>query len=106
IEKKNVEFDYADYGTLGLESAFGALNTLFTTKKAIDVFTSGNAVFGIENQSINPGNNASSTLFNPTQQYTFTTTHIHSKSKNAIFLNETLKGIAYGIFANNKLHIS
>ncbi|HZW63893.1 MAG TPA: dihydroorotase [Flavobacteriaceae bacterium] len=106
IEKKNVEFDYADYGTLGLESAFGALNTLFTTKKAIDVLTSGKAVFGIENQSINPGNKASLTLFNPTQKYTFTTTHIHSKSKNAIFLNETLKGIAYGIFANNKLHIS
>src|SRR5690606_8248014 len=81
IEKKNVEFDYADYGTLGLESAFGALNTLFTTKKAIDVLTSGKAVFGIENQSINPGNKASLTLFNPTQKYTFTTTHIHSKSK-------------------------
>jgi dihydroorotase len=29
IELKNLEFDNADYGTIGLESAFGALNMLF-----------------------------------------------------------------------------
>ncbi|MDP5082026.1 MAG: dihydroorotase, partial [Winogradskyella sp.] len=33
IEDKKIEFDYAKFGTIGLESAFGALQTIFTTKK-------------------------------------------------------------------------
>lgn len=33
IEHKKVEFDHAKDGTIGLESAFGALQTLFTIKK-------------------------------------------------------------------------
>ncbi|HIC32137.1 MAG TPA: dihydroorotase, partial [Flavobacteriaceae bacterium] len=33
IEEKKVEFDHANYGTIGLESAFGALNQIFSTKK-------------------------------------------------------------------------
>jgi dihydroorotase len=33
IEHKKIEFDYAENGTIGLESAFGALNSLFSTKK-------------------------------------------------------------------------
>ena len=33
IEHKKIEFDYAAYGSIGLESAFGALHTIFTTKK-------------------------------------------------------------------------
>ena len=36
IEHKKIEFDFAKYGTIGLESAFGALNTIFSTKKTVD----------------------------------------------------------------------
>ena len=35
IEHKNVEFDHASSGTVGLESAFGALQSIFTLKKTI-----------------------------------------------------------------------
>jgi dihydroorotase len=102
IEHKKIEFDFAKYGTIGLESAFGALNTIFSTKKTIDLLTKGKERFGIESSSISKGNKANLTLFNPDYTYAFTKEHIISTSKNAIFGNCTLKGKAYGIIANNK----
>ncbi|MDX1277566.1 dihydroorotase family protein [Oceanihabitans sediminis] len=103
IELKNIEFDYASYGTIGLESAFGVLNSLFSTKKTISLLTKGKDRFGIENTSISIGNKANMSLFNPNHKYTFEKSHIHSKSKNSIFLNTELKGSVYGIIANKKM---
>ena len=103
IENKKVEFDYADYGTLGLESAFGALQTVFSTKKAVSLLTKGKTRFKAKQSLINEGNMADLALFNPDTKYTFTTKNIHSKSKNSLFLNKDLKGEVYGIIANNKI---
>lgn len=103
IEHKKVEFDHAAYGTIGLESAFGALNTIFSTKKAIDLLTKGRERFGKESKPIAIGNKADLSLFNPNGTYVFDKSNIKSTSKNAIFLNTTLKGSVYGIVANNKL---
>lgn len=44
IELKQVEFDHAAYGSIGLESAFGALNSLFGTEKTIEILTAGKNV--------------------------------------------------------------
>lgn len=102
IESKKIEFDYADYGTIGLESAFGALQTLFSTKKTVQLLTKGKSRFNVESSIIAEGNTADLTLFNPDTKYTFTTSNIHSTSKNSLFLNKDLKGEVYGIIANNK----
>ncbi|AUC81959.1 dihydroorotase family protein [Lacinutrix sp. Bg11-31] len=102
IENKKVEFDYADYGTIGLETAFGALQTLFSTKKTVRLLTKGKSRFNVETSTITEGNKADLTLFNPDTKYTFTTKNIHSTSKNSLFLNKDLKGEVYGIIANNK----
>ena len=106
IEHKKIEFDYAAYGSIGLESAFGALQTIFTTKKTIDILTKGKVRFGLEPTPINMGNKLNVTLFNPAAKYTFSTKHIISKSKNAIFEHETLKGKVYGIISNNKISLN
>lgn len=106
IEHKKIEFDYAAYGSIGLESAFGALQTIFTTKKTIDLLTKGKSRFGVETSPINIGNKLNITLFNPDTKYTFSLKHLISKSKNAIFENETLKGTVYGIIANGKVSIN
>ncbi|MDO6758930.1 dihydroorotase [Tamlana sp. 2_MG-2023] len=103
IELKKIEFDYADYGTIGLESAFGALQNLFTTKKTIDILTKGKSRFGIESSLIGEGNTANLSLFNPDKKAAFTKNDMASKSKNAIFENEVLKGSVYGIIANNQV---
>lgn len=106
IEEKKVEFDHAAYGSIGLESAFGALQNIFTTKKTIDILTKGKSRFGIEPSSISIGNKVDITLFNPDTKYTFSKKDIISKSKNAIFENETLKGIVYGIISNNQVALN
>ncbi|WP_417558850.1 dihydroorotase [Mesoflavibacter zeaxanthinifaciens] len=105
IEDKKVEFDHAAYGTIGLESAFGALQTVFTTKKTIALLTSGKARFSLENTSINEGEIANFTLFNPDTKYTFGLEHIGSKSKNSMFINTELKGLVYGIISNKKISL-
>ncbi len=103
IEDKKIEFDYAKYGTIGLESAFGALQTLFTTKKTIALLTQGKSRFGISESSINEGEDANLSLFNPDTSYEFNESHITSRSKNSLFLGHALKGETYGIIANNKI---
>lgn len=103
IEHKKVEFDHAKNGSIGLESAFGALNTVLTLKKSIEVLTRGKERFGIAASPIAVDTEANLTLFNPNTTYTFTKADILSTSKNAIFEHKTLKGKAYGVFANNQL---
>ena len=103
IELKKIEFDFASYGTTGLESAFGALNTIFTTKTAINILTKGKERFGIEASPINIGNTLNITLFNPELKYDFSIKDIISKSKNTIFDTYSLKGKSYGIISNGKL---
>ncbi|WP_242205012.1 dihydroorotase [Aestuariivivens insulae] len=103
VEEKKVEFDHANYGTIGLESAFSALQTILNTEKSIEVLTKGKSRFGIEPTSISIGNKLNATLFNPDETYTFTQKDIKSRSKNAIFEGSTLKGKVYGIISNNKV---
>ncbi|TCK69233.1 dihydroorotase [Winogradskyella wandonensis] len=105
IEHKKVEFDHAAYGTIGLESALGALQQLFSTKKAVGFLTKGKERFGVKSYIISEGEIANLTLFNPDTKYNFSIPEIRSTSKNSCFLDSELKGKAYGIIANNKIEI-
>ena len=105
IEDKKIEFDHAKYGTIGLEAAFGALQTVFTTKKAVSILTQGKSRFGIKETTINVGETANLSLFNPEGKYQFNKTDITSKSKNSVYLGMDLKGKVYGVVANNKVVI-
>ncbi|NQY05552.1 MAG: dihydroorotase [Flavobacteriaceae bacterium] len=105
IELKKIEFDHAEYGTIGLESAFGALNSILDTEKVIDCLTRKSERFGHKNESIKEGIQANLSLFNPEGEYVFNKEHIHSKSHNSAFLGMTLKGKVYGIINNNQVII-
>ncbi|WP_430408928.1 dihydroorotase [Kordia sp.] len=102
VEHKKVEFDNAMYGTIGLETAFGALQTVLSTEKVIELLTAGKERFGIEASQIAVGQIANLTLFNPKGNYTFTEKHIHSTSKNSAFLGKKLNGTVYGIVHNHQ----
>ena len=103
IEHKKMEFDLAKNGTIGLESAFGALLTVLPLETVVEKLTAGKTVFQIENQSIQEGHKANITLFNPEGNSTFTKEHILSKSKNSAFLGNAMKGKVYGIYNQGKL---
>jgi len=104
IEHKKVEFSEAKDGTIGLESFFGAINSVLTLEEFIESITSKpRAIFGLETISIIEGKVANITFFNPEEKYTFTKKHIFSTSKNSAFLNKEINGKAYGIYANKQL---
>jgi dihydroorotase len=103
IEHKKMEFDLAKNGTIGLESAFGALMTVLPLEVIIEKFTSGKSIFSIPSNSISEGETANITLFNPESSSVFTNKNILSKSKNSAFLDTNLKGKAYGILNQGKL---
>ncbi len=103
IERKKLAFDQADYGTIGLESAFGALRTLFDAETCADVLSKGKKRFGIEETSISVGEKACIALFDPDSPYIFTESRILSSSKNSAFLNEGLTGTVYGTINDQTL---
>ena len=103
IEEKKIEFEDATNGTIGLESAFGALHSIFTLNKTINLLTKGKERFGLETFSIKIGNPISISLFNPNLKYTFSASHIKSKSDNSMFIDSELKGHTYGIISKNKI---
>ncbi len=103
FEYKNIEFDYAQYGSIGLETAFGVLNTILSTEKIVELFTQNKAIFKVTNAKIAVGEKAILTFFDPKETHTFTKKDILSTSKNSCFLGTTLKGYVYGIYNNNQL---
>lgn len=102
IEFKNIEFDHAQNGSIGLESIFGALNSILPTSQVITILTQKKERFGVPQANIQEGQRACITLFEPDTTYQFSKNHIHSSSKNAAFLGSTLKGKAIGIINNNQ----
>ena len=104
IEHKKVEFSEAKNGTIGLESAFGALNTVLDIETIIKCLTQNpKKIFGLPSSSIKKGETANLSFFTLEGNTTFSKEDILSTSKNSAFLGKELKGKVYGIFANNQL---
>ena len=103
IENKKMEFDLAKNGTIGLESAFGALHTVVPLDKIIEKLTFGKNILNIESQSIKENNKVSISLFTTEDKWTFKKENILSKSKNAALLGQQMKGKAIGIYNQGKL---
>lgn len=103
IELKQIEFDNAAYGTIGLESAFGAIQTIFDLEDTIKFLTKGRETFGLETIKLKEGSSAALTLFDPDTAYIFSNDAIYSSSKNSLFLGKQLKGNVLGSIARNKM---
>lgn len=103
VEHKKLEFDLAKNGTIGLESAFSALQTMIPTEVIIEKLTAGRKVFEVESTTINEGAKANITLFTTEGEWAFEEKNILSKSKNSAFLGTKMKGKVYGTINNNQL---
>jgi dihydroorotase len=103
IELKKLEFDLAKDGTIGLESAFGALQTILPLEVIVNKLVANKLVFKIKNPSIEVGNKADISLFSSEENWTFGKENILSKSKNTAFLGQKMKGKAIGIYNNGQL---
>ena len=106
IENKKMEFDLAKNGTIGLESAFGALQAVLPLDKIIEKLTFGKTILNIESQEIKEKNKVSISLFTTEDNWIFAKEYILSKSKNSAFLGQQMKGKAIGIYNQGKLIIN
>ncbi len=107
-DSKTCEFEYAKFGMIGLESAFGVLGAL-----GIDADTwvrlvgiNPRKIFGLPPMSVMQGARADLTFFNPDTVYRFEERHIRSKSKNSPFIGKELKGKVIGIINEEKLFLN
>lgn len=103
-EHKELEFENASYGSIGLESAFSVLNTLFGVEKASDLLSKPKTSFGMLTSKIEVNQRADLSLFDPKSEYIFQKQHIFSKSKNSMFLGESLKGMVLGSIYNDSFY--
>ena len=106
IEHKKLEFDLAKDGTIGLESAFGALLTVLPLEVVVEKLTATKLVFNMNSTTIAVGNKAEMSFFTTTEDWTFTKEAIASKSKNSAFLGQNMKGKVIGIYNNGQLVVN
>ena len=106
IENKKMEFDLSKEGTIGLESAFGSLQTVLPLEKIIEKLTFGKIILNIANHIVAEKNKVSISLFTVTENWIFGKEHILSKSKNSAFLGLPMKGKVIGIFNQGKFILS
>lgn len=101
IEHKKLEFEKATDGTVGLESALGALGTILPIEVIVDKLTKAREIFKVEKVTIAEGAKANITLFNPDSEWTFTKEALLSRSKNSAFLKQIMKGKVIGVINGN-----
>jgi dihydroorotase len=108
-ESKNLEFDLADFGIIGLETAFSVANTYsnLSTEKIIEkLTTSPRKLLRLENVSIKEGNQGNLTIFDPSQNWIYQSKNIQSKSKNSPFINKKLRGKVKAVINKGKIFIN
>ena len=102
IEDKKLEFDLAQFGIIGLETAFASIQSATKGKLELETLISKltegpRKVFGLTIGEIKVGNEANLTLFNPETKWTFEKSDIKSKSKNTPFIGTEFTGKVLGI---------
>jgi dihydroorotase len=98
--EKDVEFEQAAFGVIGLETAIPLTIDLVTEGKMsaldwVDRFTSAPArVLGLPGGRLEVGGVADIAVINPEAPWTFTKEAVVSRSKNSPFLGQNMKGKA------------
>ncbi|MEN9448676.1 MAG: hypothetical protein RJA25_1966 [Bacteroidota bacterium] len=104
IDEKNVEFEVANFGIIGLETAFGLLNqkleTIISKEKLVELLSSN------PSKIIKQKNNASLVFLDFNQEWVFAEKDIRSKSKNTPYIGHTMKGKVKAVFSKGKFIIN
>lgn len=102
-DEKTCEFEYAQYGMEGLETAFGVYNNLGAPLEVIIAMLTDRPrkIFSMPSPKIEVGEKACFTLFDPQAKWVAEEKHIRSASKNNGFLGLEMKGKVLGIINNS-----
>lgn len=109
-DAKQVEFEYAKNGMIGLESTFGVLRQYLPQlplEQLINMLTTQpRKIFGLTQPVLQEGATANLTIFDPETNWQFTSAHIASRSKNSAYIGEQLKGKVYATVNGPVFHIN
>ncbi|MDG1914070.1 MAG: dihydroorotase [Crocinitomix sp.] len=108
VECKEVEFDGAAFGMIGVQTLFPLLNEvseLDLNEKIALISKNPRAIFGLLDNSVKVGNIADLTLFNPSEEVKFDADMLLSKSKNTPLIGKTLMGNVYGLISEGVLSL-
>jgi dihydroorotase len=106
-DNKIIEFEYAQPGMTGLETAYAALHTILpelSAGRTVELLSSkARKIFGLASATIAVGQPCLVSLFDPAGNTMIRENTTLSKSKNTAFLDLALKGRVVGIINGEKL---
>jgi dihydroorotase len=107
--EKDVEFDFAPFGIIGLETALSLAAMELVEKKILTwpelimkMSVNPAAILGLKAHGLKKGAAADVVVIDPAREYTYTRDSIASKSRNSPFINWILKGKAVSVFVGGK----
>ena len=110
FDSKTLEFEYAKYGMIGLETTYAVLNTCLekiTQERLIELLCiNPRKVFKKEVGGVRENEKAILTLFAPKQKWTVTESDLRSRSRNSPFVGKELTGKVIGIMNKEKLFLN
>lgn len=106
-ESKQLEFDQADFGMIGLETMFSIVNTYNTKvelEKLIDKITiAPRTILGIELPQMKEGAKANLTVFDTEKEWILSSSDLRSKSVNTPFIGKKFKGRPVAVINNKQV---
>lgn len=109
VENKRCELEHAAFGIINLETCFPAARTALKDNLSIEELimkftTNPRKILELKPATIEEGNIAELTFFDPDMQWTYQSENIHSKSDNTPFIDYQFTGKVLGIFCKKEFH--
>ena len=109
-EEKDVEFDNAAFGVIGMETILGAAITYLVNKNVISptdlinkMSVIPNRIFGLSGGSLSAGSVADVTIIDPKTKWKVDPSYFYSKARNCIFQGIELTGFARWTILEGKI---
>ena len=109
-DAKILEFEYAKFGMIGLESAYSVVRKAVpqvSDEQLLKLFSlNARSIFGLPEAVIQVGTCADLTFYVPDQEYIFTKDQVRSKCLNTPFLGHSFTGRVIGTMLGTKLSLN